>query len=119
MQPNNSDASTVALALLRSDGVCTFDLTMNGARLRPIRFGSRTAVPNKNGISIHLLGKLLAVAGLSARTANSSGVLSSSGFVIAVPSKKFWSMMVPSIRSAVGLRSFLVASFKFSTDLLV
>jgi hypothetical protein len=42
MQPNNSEASIVALALLHSDGICTFDLTMNGARLRPIRFGSRS-----------------------------------------------------------------------------
>jgi hypothetical protein len=40
VQPNNSDASTVALALLCLDGICTFDLTMNGARLRPLRFGS-------------------------------------------------------------------------------
>ena len=42
MQPDNSDASKAALALLRSEGICTFDLTMNGARLRPIRFGSRS-----------------------------------------------------------------------------
>jgi hypothetical protein len=42
MQPDNSEASKVALALLRSEGICTFDLTMNGARLRPIRFGSRS-----------------------------------------------------------------------------
>jgi hypothetical protein len=41
MQPDNSDASRIALALLRSTGECTFDLTMNGARLRPVRFGSR------------------------------------------------------------------------------
>jgi hypothetical protein len=47
------------------------------------------AALNANGISIRLLAKLLAVAGLSARTANSSGVPSSSGFVIAVPSNKF------------------------------
>jgi len=42
MQPDNSDASKAALALLRSEGICQFDLTMNGARLRPIRFGSRS-----------------------------------------------------------------------------
>jgi hypothetical protein len=42
MQPDDSDASKVALALLRSDGICDFDLSMNGARLRPIRFGSRS-----------------------------------------------------------------------------
>ena len=42
MQPDNSDASIAALALLRSEGICKFDLTMNGARLRPIRFGSRS-----------------------------------------------------------------------------
>jgi hypothetical protein len=42
MQPDNSEASIVALALLHSDGICTFDLTMNGACLRPVRFGSRS-----------------------------------------------------------------------------
>jgi hypothetical protein len=42
MQPDNSDASKTALALLRSEGTCTFDTTMNGARLRPVRFGSRS-----------------------------------------------------------------------------
>ena len=42
MQPDDSDASAAALALLRSDGICNFDVTMSGARLRPIRFGSRS-----------------------------------------------------------------------------
>ena len=42
MQPDDSDASKVALALLRSDGICDFDVSMKGARLRPIRFGSRS-----------------------------------------------------------------------------
>jgi hypothetical protein len=36
MQPDNSEASIVALALLHFDCICPFDLTMNGARLRPI-----------------------------------------------------------------------------------
>jgi hypothetical protein len=41
MQPDDSDASAAELALFRSDGICNFDVTMNGARLRPIRLGSR------------------------------------------------------------------------------
>jgi hypothetical protein len=41
MQPDDSDASAAELALFQSDGICNFDVTMNGARLRPIRFGSR------------------------------------------------------------------------------
>ena len=47
MQPDESDASTVALALLRSEGTCNFDVTMNGARLRPIRFGSRSCTEHE------------------------------------------------------------------------
>ncbi len=42
MQPDTSAQSTLALHTLRTTGVCNFDLTMGGARLRPIRFGSRS-----------------------------------------------------------------------------
>jgi hypothetical protein len=48
MQPDHSPASTTTLALLRSTGSCTFDLTMNGARLRPIRFGSRSCTEREH-----------------------------------------------------------------------
>jgi hypothetical protein len=41
MQPDDSAASVRALALLRSEGICHFDVSMHGARLRPVRFGSR------------------------------------------------------------------------------
>jgi hypothetical protein len=41
MQPDNSPESISALALLRRTGECKFDLTFKGARLRPMRFGSR------------------------------------------------------------------------------
>ena len=47
MQPNDSDASAVALALLRSEGTCNFDVPMNGARLCPIRFGSRSCTEHE------------------------------------------------------------------------
>jgi hypothetical protein len=47
MQPNDSDASAVALALLRSEGTCNFDVTMNGARFCPIRFGSRSCTEHE------------------------------------------------------------------------
>jgi hypothetical protein len=41
MQPDDSPVSVRALQRLRTDGICDFDITMNGARLRPVRFGSR------------------------------------------------------------------------------
>jgi hypothetical protein len=41
MQPDNSDKSKTALVKLYSSGECDFDVTMGGARLRPVRFGSR------------------------------------------------------------------------------
>jgi hypothetical protein len=41
MQPDNSAASTEALAKLYATGECDFDVTMGGPRLRPVRFGSR------------------------------------------------------------------------------
>jgi hypothetical protein len=41
MQPDDSTASVSALALLRAEGICLFDITMKGASLRPVRFGSR------------------------------------------------------------------------------
>jgi hypothetical protein len=47
MQPDDSDASTVALALLRSKGTCNFDVTLNGACLCHIRFGSRSCTERK------------------------------------------------------------------------
>ena len=42
MQQDNSEASKAAPATLRPEGICKFALTMNGARLRPIRFSSRS-----------------------------------------------------------------------------
>ena len=83
MQPDNSDASKAALALLRSDGVCNFDLTVNGARLRPIRFGSHAAAPSENVTATHLSVRRLAAAGPLAKIGNSFGDLSSSGCAIA------------------------------------
>ena len=41
MQPSNDAASTSALQLLNKTGECTFDLSMSGARLQPLAFGSR------------------------------------------------------------------------------
>ena len=42
MQPDDFDASEAAFALLRSGSIYNFNVTMNGARLCPIRFGSRS-----------------------------------------------------------------------------
>jgi hypothetical protein len=47
MQPDDSGASKVALALLCSDGICNFDVTISGARLRPICFGSRSCTEHE------------------------------------------------------------------------
>jgi hypothetical protein len=41
MQPDNSASSIQTLHHLRSEGTCKFDITMHGARLRAIHFGSR------------------------------------------------------------------------------
>jgi hypothetical protein len=41
MQPSNTADSLAALAILKAGGENLFDLLMNGARLRPVRFGSR------------------------------------------------------------------------------
>jgi hypothetical protein len=41
MQPDDFPASVQALHRLHTDGICDFDITMTGARLRPVRFGSR------------------------------------------------------------------------------
>ncbi|MGH7954887.1 MAG: reverse transcriptase family protein, partial [Gloeomargaritales cyanobacterium] len=41
MQPEDSEAANAAIAKLRSGGDCDFDITMKGARLQPLVFGSR------------------------------------------------------------------------------
>jgi len=41
MQPDDSEESIRATEILRTSGECLFDLTPDGPRLRPIRFGSR------------------------------------------------------------------------------
>ena len=42
MQPADDEESIKATKLLKETGECKFDLTMNGARLKPIFFGSRS-----------------------------------------------------------------------------
>jgi hypothetical protein len=41
MQPDDSPASVAATKHLVEDSICDFDLTLKGARLRPVRFDSR------------------------------------------------------------------------------
>jgi len=41
MQPDNSPESLLELHHLSKTGECRFDLTMKGARLYPVTFGSR------------------------------------------------------------------------------
>ena len=42
MQPADDNESKTATAQLQKNGTCLFDLSMNGARLKPVRFGSRS-----------------------------------------------------------------------------
>jgi len=42
MQPADDKESTKAMQLLKRTGECQFDLSMNGARLKPVFFGSRS-----------------------------------------------------------------------------
>ena len=41
VQPDNGPASVAATERLADDGICEFDLTLKGARLRPVCFDSR------------------------------------------------------------------------------
>ena len=41
MQPADNDKSQCAMSILRETIECLFDLSKNGARLKPIAFGSR------------------------------------------------------------------------------
>jgi hypothetical protein len=41
MQPDDNLASVAATERLTDDGICKFDLTLKGARLRPVQFDSR------------------------------------------------------------------------------
>ena len=45
MQPAQDKESIAALETLLRTGKCTFDLSMEGARLKPISFGSRSCTP--------------------------------------------------------------------------
>ena len=47
MQPNDDNESIAATKLLRDTGECKFELTKNGARLKPIAFGSRACRDNE------------------------------------------------------------------------
>jgi hypothetical protein len=87
MLTDDSDASTVALALLHSEGTCNFDVIMNGACLRPLFHSALTAVLNVSATIIPSSERLVAVAGPSVRTGNLSGVLNSFGSATAAPSR--------------------------------
>jgi hypothetical protein len=41
MQPDDQPTSVAATTKLLEDGICDFDLTQGGVRLRPIHFDSR------------------------------------------------------------------------------
>jgi hypothetical protein len=47
MQPDDSAESVAAMDHLLFTGECMFDLTLKGARLRPVRFGSRRCTPQE------------------------------------------------------------------------
>ena len=47
MQPTDDVESIKAMKQLLKTGVCLFDLTKHGARLKPIAFGSRSCTNNE------------------------------------------------------------------------
>ena len=51
MQPANDEESKIAMAHLRCTGKCLFDLSLKGARLKPVAFGSRSC--NENERNFH------------------------------------------------------------------
>ena len=49
MQPADDEEESIEAALhLQKTGNCTFDLSLHGARLKPIAFGSRSCNENEN-----------------------------------------------------------------------
>ena len=51
IQPADDEESTKVATILKETGKCLFDLTKNGARLKPVAFGSRSC--NANEVKIH------------------------------------------------------------------
>ena len=51
MQPADDEESKIAMAHLRRTGECLFDLSLKGARLKPVAFGSRSC--NENERNFH------------------------------------------------------------------
>ena len=47
MQPADDDESVKATEKLINEGICMFDLSKGGARLKPVAFGSRSCNPNE------------------------------------------------------------------------
>ena len=47
MQPSNDAKSLAAVKLLRETGECKFDVSKNGAQLKPVAFGSRSGGSNE------------------------------------------------------------------------
>ena len=92
MQPDDNDAFIAAANKLKSDGICDFDLALNGARLKPMSFGSRGC--NKNERSCYsFTGEGRVAVGLSLRIANAFGVAIFIGSVTIQLSKKSSNMM--------------------------
>ena len=47
MQPTDDDESVAASIHLLKTGVCLFDISLGGARLKPVAFGSRSCNDNE------------------------------------------------------------------------
>ena len=89
MQPANDDESVKAAQHLRKTGIFLFDLSLQGARLKPIAFGSRSCNPNEKK-SICLLEREHVIDGQSLRIGNIYGDATFIGFVT-VPLLKIFS----------------------------
>jgi hypothetical protein len=104
MQPDDSPTSVAAPKRLLEDGICDFDLTMGGARLRPIRFDSRKCTEQERHFH-SFVGETAVADGLSPKIRNSFGALSFIGFATAAPSKRSSNTRDQSMSSVAGPRN--------------
>ena len=82
MQSTDDKESIAAAIHLLKTGICLFDLSIGGARLRPIAFRSRGCDNNENTFII-LHGKAHTVNGPSLKTGNTCGGVIFIGSMIA------------------------------------
>ena len=88
MQPSRDKESTAALETLQNTGECEFDLSIDGARLKPIAFGSRSCTTAESKLH-SFTGEAACGRWAIAQNKKSYGVITFIGYVTAQPSRKF------------------------------